>query len=90
MIKNDDDKFINLHDRPIREIKENFFDIDPHIVQRINNLISDSEIMPLSIALTGEWGSGKSSVINLLVNKLNQNKKDIMLFLSLFLREKSS
>lgn len=70
---------VEISERPIDNADEDFFDAEPRIVNKIYNFIQDVEIAQITIAITGVWGIGKSSVINLLVNKLKANEKNIII-----------
>ncbi len=85
-----ENKALNLHDRPITNTKDDYFDINTRVVEKIFNLVTDTDVAPLSVAMTGEWGSGKTSAINLLVNKLNLNNKKIVIFFEPLLEGKTS
>lgn len=43
----------------------------------IKNIVTDKEILPISIGLFGDWGSGKSSVMKMLEGNL-QNEKNVV------------
>lgn len=62
-----------LHDIPINDEKEDLLDRGPFVnvlYNEINNLSPSSSFV---FALYGKWGEGKTSAINLLINKI---KKD--------------
>lgn len=84
------DKAINLHDKPITSIEQDYFNINSQVVQKIINFIDDMNLTPASISVTGEWGGGKTSTLNLLVNKLNQNNKNIIILFEPLLEGKLS
>lgn len=44
-----------------------------NIAENLYNLISDSNTSGLTIGLEGKWGSGKSTVIKILTEKLKPN-----------------
>ena len=45
------------------------FDIHAELIKTI---VTDQEMLPISIGLFGDWGSGKSSVMKMLENKLQE------------------
>lgn len=49
------------------------------IIPRIFNIVKDESYFPLTVAITGEWGAGKTSVINLLKNKLKEDRKNVII-----------
>jgi hypothetical protein len=68
-----------LSDRFCLEHEEDCFDVDNRFVNRIYNLVKDPFFGPLTIAITGEWGIGKSTVINRLGEKLNSDTNIILI-----------
>lgn len=48
------------------------FDIHAELIKTI---VTDQEMLPISIGLFGDWGSGKSSVMKMLENKLQKEEK---------------
>ena len=60
----------NLSDRPIQSFNSDVFGFRERYVDKIFSYILDEALLPLTIAITGEWGAGKSSVINMLKEKL--------------------
>ena len=67
-----------LHERVA---SDDLFEDKTHenVANTLNSLISNSE-KGVSIGLEGSWGSGKSTVINLLKNKLDNNEDKKTLF----------
>ncbi|WP_319590720.1 P-loop NTPase fold protein [uncultured Draconibacterium sp.] len=45
----------------------------------IKNIVTDKDILPISIGLFGDWGSGKSSVMKMLENTLQEEKKVVVI-----------
>ena len=41
----------------------------------IKNIVTDKDMLPISIGLFGDWGSGKSSVMKMLNNSLQEKEK---------------
>lgn len=70
-MKKEQKKF-SLSDRPGFSQDEDFFDVENRFVKKIYNLIQDNSICPLTIAITGEWGIGKTTVINHLYDKIKK------------------
>jgi hypothetical protein len=58
-------------DRAIKVESDDKFFFQERIVNKISCLIQDESLLPITIALKGEWGSGKSSVLNLLRKQLD-------------------
>lgn len=53
-----------------------FLDYD-YLVESINSIILDDSLLPATIGLFGDWGSGKSTLINMSKTKLEDNNKRI-------------
>lgn len=72
-----------IDDAPINDFKKDCLNIQKfakNLTTNIENYFNDSERNEsLTIGITGEWGSGKTSLLNLIDNLLNKenNKKDI-------------
>ncbi|WP_303919407.1 P-loop NTPase fold protein [Draconibacterium sediminis] len=45
----------------------------------IKNIVTDKDILPISIGLFGDWGSGKSSVMKMLENTLQEEKNVVVI-----------
>jgi predicted KAP-like P-loop ATPase len=67
-----------LQDEPIRDTK--LWGLEKTVEALYNFLSSESMITPLAIAINGEWGSGKTSLINTLKNKIDHDKDRITIF----------
>jgi len=46
------------------------------IAESIKDLISEKELMPISIGVFGDWGAGKSTILELTANSLKKEKQD--------------
>lgn len=68
----------SITEQPISDRKDDYFDVEPRIVNKIFDVIDDKSTGKITIAITGEWGIGKSSAINLLRNRLIKDKKNII------------
>ncbi|AUH73824.1 P-loop NTPase fold protein [Legionella sainthelensi] len=67
----------DLSEKPILKADQDELQIELRIVAKIVNLLSDfSEISSESftLAISGEWGVGKTSALNLLKNKLDKKR----------------
>jgi predicted KAP-like P-loop ATPase len=73
-----------LHERPIFSRTEDFLNRKNFSEHLGKSLLSWKEDESLVIGLTGEWGSGKSSIINLAIETLNnsetQDKPTIVIY----------
>ncbi len=71
---------IDFNDSPISHNDEDLYNVIPFVkvisssISKINNPIGTT------IALTGAWGSGKSSILNLLIEDIRKNKSNITVF----------
>lgn len=75
---------ILLTDEPIKNKKEDLFNLKTFIEGIKENLTLYNSTNTLVIALIGKWGSGKSSVINLLKEQLNEKKDTVIEVLKLW------
>lgn len=74
-----DDKEIKFHVLSDKETDQDYFGSHQKIADAIANLIENTDVGK-SIALTGSWGSGKSSVIKMLEKKLLSTPDDYQIF----------
>ena len=66
-----------LLDKPIQSDSEDKLERSK-IVDAIKNRIdSHQSTESITIGIEGSWGSGKTSIINLLLNKIDENWRDI-------------
>ncbi|WP_058532868.1 P-loop NTPase fold protein [Legionella saoudiensis] len=78
--KNKDiEKSNRITDTSIINRNHDRLNVSESIIPRILNIIKDESYFPLTIALTGEWGAGKTSVINLLKSNLAENKNNVVI-----------
>lgn len=72
----------SLGDTPCRNTNEDKFNVNDRFIKNIYELIQDSTLAPITIAITGEWGIGKTTAINFLCERLleDENKKNIVVF----------
>ena len=75
-----------ISEKAISEANEDEFDMNTRVVDKLYKIVHEPFMMPLTLAVTGEWGVGKSSTINLLKLRLKQ-KKNVYLHLSHYLKE---
>ncbi|MCL3781871.1 NTPase [Prolixibacteraceae bacterium JC049] len=45
----------------------------------LKDIVIDEKMLPISIGLFGDWGSGKSSIMKMLENKLREQKKVVVI-----------
>ena len=50
-----------------------------YISELVNEIILDDDLLPASIGVYGDWGSGKSSIMTISQNTLAENDKDILI-----------
>jgi len=62
------------YDRPIESLKEDFLDREKFAKNLSESLINWTDKESFVMALNGNWGSGKSSVINLTKQLIQENK----------------
>jgi len=60
------------------ETELDFLDFD-YLIDLLQDLIADETLLPSSIGVYGDWGSGKSSLISMSMNKAAQNKGTVCL-----------
>lgn len=66
-----------LVDSPVMSSSDDFSERDEFVSALANVITSAPKGEPFTIGLFGEWGSGKTSVINFLEEKLNENNEEI-------------
>ena len=64
---------IGYPDIPIERITENSFKTEPY-VHALTNFIMNCAT-PMTIAIQGDWGTGKTSMMNMVQEELNKNSK---------------
>src|SRR5256885_2378092 len=64
-----------ISDQPIESSKNDALGFDPYVDAVANFLTDDSTKPPLTMSIEGEWGSGKSSFMKLLREKLRGKKQ---------------
>ena len=70
------DKSFSVVDQPNRNFEKDFLGIDNH-AQALTNFIKSCQT-PLTIGIQGEWGSGKTSLLNSISNKLGDKEYKII------------
>lgn len=79
-------------DRPINKATDDLFSMHDKFVEPVYNYIGNNSEGAVTIAVSGEWGSGKSSAINLLKERLRKyephDKKNIIVNFDLLLEAK--
>ena len=58
------------------ETELDFLDFD-YLIDTISNIIKNDNLLPSTIGVYGDWGSGKSSLINMSIEAL---KKEVPVF----------
>lgn len=68
LLSDSDGSYQNVRDIPLSEIEQDFLNNDVY-AEALSNFIS-SAITPVTIAVQGEWGTGKTSLLNLIKHHL--------------------
>lgn len=55
------------------ETNIDYLNID-HLVNLLKDIISDNDLSPASVGVYGDWGSGKSSLIELSLDSFKEEK----------------
>lgn len=58
------------------ETELDFLDFD-YLINSLTELIRDDDLLPSSIGVYGDWGSGKSSLIHMSINKLSADEDTV-------------
>lgn len=58
-----------------KESKIDFLNFN-EIAESVKDLIIERELMPISIGVFGDWGAGKSTILELIANALEKEKQD--------------
>ncbi|MGD9153111.1 MAG: P-loop NTPase fold protein [Gammaproteobacteria bacterium] len=69
-----------ISDRPILHVDQDEFNIKERVVNPLYKMIQQDKIKPCTVALMGEWGCGKTSVLNLLQQELNYKNNIVINF----------
>src|ERR1700694_3151933 len=64
-----------ISDQPIESANKDALGFLPYVDGVANFLTDDSTKPPLTISIEGEWGSGKSSFMKMLAEKLQKNNE---------------
>ena len=67
----EEEKMIGYPDRPIESIKNNSFGTNTY-VDVLSEFITSCET-PMTIAIQGDWGTGKTSMMNMIKESLDEN-----------------
>ena len=54
------------------ETNSDFIDYQ-HLVNAVTSIIDNASLLPCSIGVFGDWGSGKSSLMKMVEEKYNEN-----------------
>jgi predicted KAP-like P-loop ATPase len=55
------------------ETELDYLDFD-YLIETVSNIIKNDDLLPSTIGVYGDWGSGKSSLINMSIASLKDNK----------------
>ncbi len=55
------------------ETEMDFLDFD-YLIDTVSNIIKNDALVPSTVGVYGDWGSGKSSLINMSINSLKEAK----------------
>lgn len=69
-----------LSDGPIENAGDDHLNFEPVANGLARYITHEATEPPLTIAITGEWGSGKSSLMNLLADRIRQQRRPIVEF----------
>ena len=56
------------------ETELDYLDFD-YLIETVSNIIKNDDLLPSTIGVYGDWGSGKSSLINMSIASLKDNKE---------------
>jgi hypothetical protein len=68
-----------VNDIPVKKAEDDQFNFKNNKVKEVFDLINDAEIRAITVAITGEWGSGKTSLINLLCEEIEKNNQNVLI-----------
>ncbi|WP_144495524.1 KAP family P-loop NTPase fold protein [Bacillus thuringiensis] len=68
------------------ETELDFLDFD-HLIGLLDELIEDESLLPSSVGVYGDWGSGKSSLIRMSMNKAAEKENNVCLIFNGWLFE---
>lgn len=71
------EKNLLLNDDPISKFDDDKLDYDPIVNKLSHILLNENHTKSISIGLVGPWGNGKSSVIHMVKNTIEADKKYI-------------
>ena len=69
-----------LSDGPVEDAENDFLNFEPVAYGLADYIAHESTEPPLTVAITGEWGSGKSSLMNLLADHVRRRKRPVVEF----------
>lgn len=67
-----------ISDSPISSIEHDYLNVSDRYINKIYSLLSSDSSSSFTIAITGEWGVGKTSTMNLIEERLRTNDKNII------------
>jgi hypothetical protein len=64
-----------LSDNPVTEPEHDTFDFNQNYVDMLEDVILNTQHLPFTIGIFGEWGSGKTSLMKLIYNRFKDREK---------------
>ena len=68
------------------ETELDYLDFD-YLIETISNIIKNDDLLPSTIGVYGDWGSGKSSLINMSITSLEDDKDIVPIYFNGWLFE---
>ena len=68
------------------ETELDYLDFD-YLIETIINIIKNDNLLPSTIGVYGDWGSGKSSLINMSVSSIKEDEDIVLIYFNGWLFE---